>query len=132
MTTNLERIEYELKLAGYNLDQEEFDFVNECGKSAYEICKVFAEQGHSGMSASITLGLLKKLLIDEDPLSELTDNPDEWLDVSDMCNEIQYQSKRDFSCFSTDLKSYWDIDEIEQDEHGNNVKIMHELKHYKV
>ena len=90
MTTNLERIEYELKLAGYKLepidenDPSDEKYVQRIGNCVYEICKLFAEQGHSGLSANITLQLLNELLIKENTLSPLTKNPDEWMDVTEM------------------------------------------------
>lgn len=124
--TNLERVKYELERSGFKLDQEEFDYGNECGKAVYELCKVFAEQGHSGYSASITLNLFKKLMIEEGILSPLTNDPEEWMDISEMSNSPLWQSKRDFSCFSDDnLETYYDNDETK-----NGVKIKHKLKEY--
>jgi hypothetical protein len=118
MTTNLERIEYELKLAGYKLEpideNEPSDekYVQRIGNCVYEICKLFAGQGHSGLSASITLQLLDELLIKSNTLSPLTNNPDEWMDVTEMNGYKLHQSKRKFSCFSNDgLNTYYDIDD---------------------
>ena len=118
MTTNLERIEYELKLAGYKLEPvpednwSDDDYVQNIGNCVYEICKLFAEQGHSGLSASITLQLLDELLIKSNTLSPLTNNPDEWLDCSEMSIKPIFQSKRKFTCFSNDgLNTYYDIDD---------------------
>ena len=118
MTTNLERIEYELKLAGYKLEpineNEPSDekYVQRIGNCVYEICKLFAEQGHSGLSANITLQLLDELLIKGNTLSSLTNNPDEWMDVTEMSGYKLHQSKRKFSCFSNDgLNTYYDIDD---------------------
>ena len=118
MTTNLERIEYELKLAGYKLEpideNEPSDekYVQRIGNCVYEICKLFAEQGHSGLSANITLQLLEKLLVKSNTLSPLTNNPDEWMDVTEMSGYKLHQSKRKFSCFSNDgLNTYYDIDD---------------------
>lgn len=146
MFTNLERIENELKLAGYKLEpvKENFesddDYVQAIGTSVYEICKMFSEQGHSGMSADIAITMITKLLRGG-ILTPLTDNPDEWGKASE--NQPYYQSKRKFSCFSVDLKQYYDIDaeenkEYELDENGNKTnwytvkkqKVMHDLKHY--
>ena len=118
MTTNLERIEYELKLAGYKLEpideKESSDekYVQSIGNCVYEICKLFAEQGHSGLSANITLQLLDELLVKGNTLSPLTNNPDEWEDMTKMSGEQLYQSKRKFTCFSNDgLNTYYDIDD---------------------
>lgn len=118
MTTNLERIEYELKLAGYKLepidenDPSDEKYVQRIGNCVYEICKLFAEQGHSGLSASITLQLLDELLVKGNPLSSLTNNPDEWMDVTEMSGYKLHQSKRKFSCFSDDnLNTYYDTND---------------------
>ena len=118
MTTNLERIEYELKLAGYKLepidenDPSDEKYVQRIGNCVYEICKLFAEQGHSGLSANITLQLLDELLIKGNTLSPLTNNPDEWMDVTEMSGYKLHQSKRKFSCFSDDnLNTYYDTND---------------------
>lgn len=118
MTTNLERIEYELKLAGYKLEpideNEPSDekYVQRIGNCVYEICKLFAEQGHSGLSASITLQLIDELLVKSNTLSPLTNNPDEWMDVTEMSGYKLHQSKRKFSCFSNDnLNTYYDTND---------------------
>ena len=118
MTTNLERIEYELKLAGYKLepidenDPSDEKYVQRIGNCVYEICKLFAEQGHSGLSASITLQLLDELLVKGNTLSPLTKNPDEWMDVTEMSGYKLHQSKRKFSCFSDDnLNTYYDTND---------------------
>jgi hypothetical protein len=118
MTTNLERIEYELKLAGYKLepidenDPSDEKYVQRIGNCVYEICKLFAEQGHSGLSASITLQLLDELLVKGNTLSSLTNNPDEWMDVTEMSGYKLHQSKRKFSCFSDDnLNTYYDTND---------------------
>lgn len=132
MTSNLERIRYELELAGYKLDQEEFDYSNEVGKAAYEICEVFSKQGHSGITADVTLRLIKTILIDEDILTPLTDNPEEWVDVAGynigtaLEGKPMYQSKRKFSCFTTDFKTYYDVNENTV----NAKRVLHKLKKY--
>jgi hypothetical protein len=136
MTTQLERIRYELELAGYELDKESNpdnfdDYANEVGKCAYEICKVFCNQGHSGMSASLTLQLIETLLKGE-TLTPLTNNPEEWVDVAGYCSDTDcspmYQNKRNSACFSTDLKTYYNIYE----ETPPNVnRVFHKLTDYK-
>ena len=128
MTTQLERIEYELRLAGYDLKETDINnwenYAQGIGDCAWKICKLFCSQGHSGMSAEFVIELVYKLLKGE-TLSPLTNNPEEWLDVSYYSGEQMYQSKRKFSCFSDDnLETYYDIDEDcnrnwELDEFGN-------------
>ena len=117
MTTQLERIEYELKLAGYDLVprtelKSDEDYVQQIANCAYEICRVFCSQNHSGMSAEFTLKMITKLL-GGGTLTALTNNPDEWTNISEESNTILYQSKRKFSCFSNDLIEYWDNDDEE-------------------
>ena len=156
MVTQLERIENELKLAGYSLEPipedkewDDKDYAEAIGNSAWEICKLFCSQNHSGMSAGMTLALIKTLL-DGGILCPLTNNPEEWTDCSSYMptDEKIYQSKRKFSCFSEDgLKTYYDIDaeennEYELDDNGNRTgwksfvgkdkAVKHELKNYEM
>lgn len=130
MTTQLERIENELKLAGFKLEpvKEHFetdeDYSQSIGTCVYEICKLFSEQGHSGYSAKCTLEILKRVLIEEGTLSPLTNDPNEWEQHFPQEEPQQWQSKRKFSCFSDDnLKTYYDIDaeenrDFELDDNG--------------
>ena len=149
MVTQFERIENELRIAGYTLqDKDEInsqdDYAHFVGKGADDVCKLFCEQGHSGMSAGFTISLITKLL-KGDTLTPLTNDPSEWEQhPKEMDPQQTWQSKRKFSCFSDDnLKTYYDIDEEENrewelDDNGNktgwsSVKprdqlIYHELK----
>lgn len=70
------------------------------------LCKVvqaFADMGHSGGSAPYAIAYLEKLLKWE-PLSELTDDPAEWIDrhAEGMTPLPMWQSKRNPEAFSTD------------------------------
>lgn len=86
MTTQLERIKYELELAGFKIDEtpketkidSDESYTQAIGNDVYQICKMFSEQEHSGYSASIALSLIDKLLIKGLPLSPLTSDPNEW------------------------------------------------------
>lgn len=117
MTTQLERIEYELKKAGYRLEEldnitNEDDYVQMVGNSVWKVCKEFYSHGHSGISAQMALALLKALLIENGTLTPLTNDPKEWEKDND-----KWQSKRKFSCFSDDnLETYYDIDDVENRE----------------
>lgn len=51
-----------------------------CIKCAAKIARQFSKQGHSGMSASITLGLIKKLC-NYEPITKLMGTDDEWSTV---------------------------------------------------
>lgn len=68
---------------------------------------VFAEEGHSGFSAQYAINILQKLLRWE-PLSPLTGEDDEWMEVDD---DGLYQNKRLSSVFKKgkDGRAY-DID----------------------
>lgn len=49
-------------------------------KDILEVVKVFSEQGHSGFSASYALNMIKRLL-DWKPITPLTGEDDEWMEV---------------------------------------------------
>jgi len=107
----------ELKLAG--MFDKEVDGSSAAGSmnilisnAVIELMEVFAKQGHSGMSASMVRELFVKLSNFES-LTELTDTPDEWNDISEMqAGELGWQSQRNPSCFSEDGgKTYWNINE---------------------
>ena len=152
MTTQLERIENELRLAGFRLEpvKEKFesddDYSQSIGTSVWEVCKLFCSQGHSEFSAECAIEMIIKLLKGK-ALSPLTNDPSEWENLESFYGtegKTQWQSKRDIHCFSDDnLKTYYDIDdeknrEWEVDEAGKRtgwsfVKpkeqlIRHELK----
>jgi hypothetical protein len=58
-------------------------------KDILDMVKVFCTQGHSGTSASYTLGMIKRLL-DWKPITPLTGDDDEW-------SEVHEWNKRDNS-----------------------------------
>lgn len=66
-------------------------------KNIIRLVKVFAAEGHSGFSAQIAIGTLKKLLKFE-PLGELTGEDHEW-SVVDFGDEIYAQNIRDGRVF---------------------------------
>ncbi len=71
-----------------------------------EIIRVFADQGHSGFSASITTNIVEKLMRFE-PLTPLTGEDNEWNQISDNL----YQNRRSPRVFKEDGQAY-DIDGI--------------------
>lgn len=101
---------YELQAAG--LFDKDSDYEGMIGEAVMDLISKFAEQGHSGFSASITREIFDKLS-NYKPLSELTDNLDEWNDISEaQAGKPGWQSSRCPSAFSEDGgKTYWDIDE---------------------
>lgn len=111
--TNLEaHAERELRTAG--LFDKDSDYEGMIGEAVLALVKVFAEQGHSGFSANLTLKVFDQVAHFK-CLTGLTDNPDEWMQVSPdiMPNGDLpvWQSLRQCSCFSNDGgKTFYDID----------------------
>ena len=62
-------------------------------KHLIHMVKEFADEGHSGFSASYALQCLKKLL-NFKPLSPLTGEDDEWTEVSQRSGYPHFQNKR--------------------------------------
>ena len=96
-------------------------------KHLLHMVKEFADEGHSGFSASYALQCLKKLL-NFKPLSPLTGEDDEWTDVSSISGVPHYQNKRcgsvfkdgkDGQAYDIDGKVFW---EWAKDEDGNPFK----------
>lgn len=85
--------------AGHEQDAE---YGVACYKSALKAFKSLLEDDHSGMSISITKQILNQLLLGE-PLSPITGEDDEWVDVSyeGMPQGVikEYQNKRMSSLF---------------------------------
>ena len=106
-----EHAKRELKIAG--LFDKDSDYDGDLGKAVLELIKTFAKQGHSGMSAALTLEVFTKLARFQN-LTPLTDNPDEWMNVTDKSasGTDLWQSTRKYSCFSEDAGiTYYDIDD---------------------
>lgn len=91
----IEHAERELRLAGFADGDSDYDGM--LYDAVMALVKVFSEQGHSGMSASITLQLFDRVA-QYKTLGSITNNPDEWVEVA----EKLWQNKRDSECFSTD------------------------------
>ena len=85
-------------------------------KHLIHMVKEFADEGHSGFSASYALQCLQKLLRFK-PLSPLTGEDDEWTDVSEISGRTLYQNKRcgsvfregkDGEAYDIDGKVFWE------------------------
>ncbi|PZG12961.1 hypothetical protein C1I95_24780 [Micromonospora craterilacus] len=75
----------------------------------------FASYGHSGGSAGIAIHQLTTLL-QLGNLSPLTDDPDEWHNVTDKAGEELWQNRRNSEAFSTDGgKTYYLLSERDGD-----------------
>jgi hypothetical protein len=79
------------------------------------VVRAFADMGHSGTSAHHCAALLDKLLRYQ-PLTDLTDDPDEWIDrhAEGMTPTPLWQSKRNSDAMSTDGgKTYYLVSELQ-------------------
>ena len=98
---------------------EEFDYVGECAESALRAYKCLMSDGHSGMSISITAGILNKLIKGQ-ALTSIEDTEDVWNESGGYCDEEkgikQYQSNRMSSLFKyvypDGTVKYSDIDRV--------------------
>ena len=78
-------------------------------KHILHMVKEFADEGHSGFSASYALQCLKKLL-NYKPLSPLTGEDDEWTEVSEISGYPHFQNKRCSTVFKNGKDGAYDID----------------------
>lgn len=85
-------------------------------KHLIHMVKEFADEGHSGFSASYALQCLKKLL-NFKPLSPLTGEDDEWSEVTQISGYPHFQNKRcgsvfkngkDGEAYDIDGKVFWE------------------------
>lgn len=85
----LENAKKELELAGfYDKDAMYGELLP---NAVLELLEVFSKQGHSGMSASVTIGLFKTLA-EHKPLTPLTDDPNQW--SNEIGGDETYQNTR--------------------------------------
>lgn len=95
---------YELNNAG--LFDEDADYGGAHAKAVMELIETFDSQHHSGMSAAITLRLFYDLAQFK-PLGDITNDPDEWTNVSDISDSMLWQNKRRGTSFSRDGGVTW-------------------------
>ena len=76
----------ELELAGH-FDEDGF-YGRMMGDAVMKMVEVFADEGHSGMSAGVAVAIFKRVAMYE-PLTPLTGD-DEWMEIDDG----EYQNKR--------------------------------------
>ena len=105
MTTLIKYAESELDRVGMTADNE--DEMNLAMRDhILRMVRIFSQEGHSGFSANYAILCLEKLLRYE-PLSPLTGEDDEWIQV----DENLYQNKRCSRVFKDEDGAY-DIDGI--------------------
>ena len=112
----IEHAESEMRKAG--LYDKDADYGGMIPEAVMKLVRPFAEEGHSGMSASLTLEIFNRVARFK-TLSPLTSDPDEWMQISaDMMpkgDPAVWQSRRDPSMFSNDGgKTYYSVDDQER------------------
>lgn len=96
MSNLVKHAEAELKAAGF-YDKTTDEYHKMIAEAVLRMVRGFADEGHSGMSASITLQIFNKV-VNFEPLSPVTNNPYEWNHVG----ERNWQSSRYSEAFSRD------------------------------
>jgi hypothetical protein len=103
MSNMLKWAEAELRLAGYDINDPEDGPNRWLAEGTLELLQVFAEQGHSSMSAPYAVALFEKLAMWK-PITPLTGEDDEWMQVS----RAGWQNKRSSNVFKgKDGQAYW-------------------------
>jgi len=107
--SQLESWAYEqIRAAG--LFDEDGDYGGMIGKSVMAIVRVFAGQGHSGLSAAIVRNVLHRLLAWK-PIVPIRDEPDQWEDAAPGLLQHRQMS----SVFKRDGVAYWAEGRVFQD-----------------
>lgn len=99
MSNLVNHAQYELDKAG--LFDADSDYEGATGKAVLELIEVFANQGHSGFSAEMVIGLFSQVARFK-ALTPLTDDPEEWIDRSEISGTPLWQNKRAPNMFSRD------------------------------
>ena len=122
----------ELQKAG--LFDKDSDYDGVLGDAVLDLVKTLAGQGHSGTSAQMTAEIFNRL-VNYKPLSGLTDDPKEWMFISEQDPRTPtgtgdvWQSRRNPNCFSEDGgKTYYDLDQNQKE----GKMVVHQSKEYKV
>ena len=114
----IDHAKQELQIAGF-FDQDS-DYGGMIGEAVMELIKVFAEQGHSGMSAPYDASIFNKLA-NYEPLIPITGKDEEWSDVRDLGDgKPWYQNKRCSALFKDgkDGKPYYIDAIVKRDQNG--------------
>jgi len=114
------------------LFDKDADYDGDLGDSVLKLIKTFARQDHSGGSAAMVRELFAKLSSFK-PLSPITNNADEWMDLGDQEPSRTptgtgglWQSRRNPSLFSEDAGStYYDVEEWEKAENDPHKLVVH-------
>ena len=91
-------VEIACKREAPDRNEGEWDYGCACYESALKAYESLMEDGHSGMSFSITRNILIRLMA-EKPLTPIADTPDVWNDVTYSDGKKTYQCRRMSSLF---------------------------------
>jgi len=123
MTTDdsplIQHAEAEMRRAG--LYDDDADYGGMVPDAVLNVVRAFAGDGHSGSSAELVASILEKVLRFE-PLTPLTPDPAEWMDVSDVSGVEMWQSLRNPTFFSEDGGASWYTIEPSQATFGDRVR----------
>ena len=117
MSNLVDHARYELERAG--MFDSDADYGGALGGAVLELVEKFAEQGHSGMSAAMTIKLFYELA-QYHPLGGITSDPSEWNEFADG----QWQNRRRSTSFSRDGGQTWY--DIEDESLNNGDRWKHE------
>ena len=99
-----------------DFDKETGEYIKNCYKSALRAYKSLCEDDHSGMSFSITSGILKRLMANK-PLEAIEDVPESWNKVWEDHGIVHYKCNRVSSLYKEVYPNgkvkYSDIDRVE-------------------
>lgn len=109
----VKRAQYEIDLVG--LSDQDSDYGGMIGDAVMQLIKLFSAQSHSGFSASMT-GSIFYRLVQGKALTPVTNDPSEWLDVTEIMYDKEviakgnkiWQNTRQGSVFSKDGGKTWE------------------------
>lgn len=93
----------ELELAGWF--KQDGMYGDMMGHAVMRMIEVFADEGHSGMSAGAAIGLFRTVASFE-PIMPLTGEDDEWVEVAEQDGGPLYQNKRCGRVFKSPRGAY--------------------------
>lgn len=109
MSNLIAHAERELRLAG--LFDRDSDYNGALGPAILRVVQAFADERPSGGMASVSIPVLEKLLRFEN-LTPITDDPRDWMDVSQYGPGPMWQCVRNHRLFSEDGgKIHYDVDD---------------------
>ena len=118
----VEHCERELKLAGLTKDNQNAPYDGKIAESVLKLIKVFSSENHSELSGAITIQLFKKLANREN-LTPLTNNPNEWMDISNIVGKPMWQNIRNRNYFSKDGgKTFYNINSLNKNNIFTKIK----------